>query len=282
MSRDGDRSYLSFSADLGDPAMVSAYDELPLWSAMSGLVLLKHVPLRRDAVILDLGCGTGFPLLEIAQRCGPASRACGIDMWTAALARAEQKRRLLRVSDVALTRGDAAALPFRDGAFDLAVSNLGINNFADPEAAFAECRRVLKPGGTIALTTNLQGHMAEFYAVFEVTLSDLGDGAAIGALRTHVDHRATVARVAGAFERTGLAVRRVHEESATMRFADGTALLHDHFIKLGFLGAWKDVVAPDRRDETFARLEAALNDEATQRGVLELTIPIAYIEGTRG
>jgi len=123
--------------------------------------------------------------------------------------------------------------------------------------------------------------MAEFYAVFEATLRELGDGAATEALQRHIDHRATVARVAAAFERVGLAIRRVHNESATMRFADGTALLRDHFIKLGFLGAWKDVVAPDRCDETFARLEATLNAEATQRGGLELTIPIAYIEGTR-
>lgn len=282
MPSDTNRSYLSFTADLNDPAMVSAYDQLPLWSAMSGLVLLRHVPLRSDAVILDLGCGTGFPLLEIAQRCGPASRACGIDMWAAALARAATKRQLLHISHATLTHGDAGELPFRDGVFDLVVSNLGINNFADPEAAFAECRRALKPDGTIALTTNLQGHMAEFYAVFEATLRDLGDEAALIALAAHVNHRATVAGVAAAFERAGLAIRRVHNESAAMRFADGTALLHDHFIKLGFLDAWKDVVEPERLDETFAHLEAALNAHAARRGGLELTIPIAYIEGRRG
>lgn len=39
-------------------------------------------------------------------------------------------------------------MPFMSDTFDLIVSNLGINNFADPEACFRECARVLKPTGT--------------------------------------------------------------------------------------------------------------------------------------
>ena len=62
-----------------------------------------------------------------------------------------------------------------------------------------------------------------------------------------------------------------------MRFADGTALLNHHFIKLGFLDAWKGVV-PGQERETFARLRDRLDAIARQRGELSLTIPMAYIE----
>lgn len=273
--------YLSYAADFTDPAIVSAYDQLPLWSSMFGLMLFEHVRLQPGAVILDVGCGTGFPLLELAQRCGPTCRAYGLDPWTEALSRADAKRRAYQISNVALVNADAAAIPFADGSFDLVVSNVGINNFAAPAAALAECARVLKPAGTIALTTNLRGHMKEFYAVFEATLAKLKNEDAIPVLRRHVDHRVTVAQVEQLFAAAGLAVTKVHEQTATMRFADGTALLNHDFIKLGFLDAWKQVVAPEDQPATFAALEHNLNETAASSGALTLTIPMAHMEGRR-
>jgi len=62
-----------------------------------------------------------------------------------------------------------------------------------------------------------------------------------------------------------------------MRFANGTALLNHHFIKLGFLNAWKNVV-PGREIEAFLRLQHRLDEVASQTGELLLTIPMAYIE----
>ena len=59
--------------------------------------------------------------------------------------------------------------------------------------------------------------------------------------------------------------------------ANGTALLNHHFIKLGFLDAWKKVV-PGRETEMFLRLQRRLDDVAAQNGELGLTIPMAYIE----
>jgi arsenite methyltransferase len=48
-----------------------AYDELPLWSAPFGLLLLERVPIRADQAVLDVGAGTGWLALELAERCGP-------------------------------------------------------------------------------------------------------------------------------------------------------------------------------------------------------------------
>lgn len=281
MDDNNDLSYLTFSADLDDRATVAAYDQMPLWSAMFGLLLLRHVPMITSGAILDIGCGTGFPLLEIAQRCGPGCRAYGIDTWRPALLRADEKRRTYGLRAAAVSVADAARLPFRAKQFDLVVSNLGINNFADPVAAFAECARVLKPGGVIAVTTNLRGHMREFYDVMADVLAGLRNDGALAALRTHVDHRVTVDEVVQMYSDAGLAVTRVEQDSGVMRFADGTALLRDYFIKLGFLEAWKQVVAPAQRYETFRALETALNAVAVQPGGLTLTIPMAYIEARR-
>jgi precorrin-6B methylase 2 len=56
--------------DYQSPEFGDLYDELPLWSAPFGLLLLEQVALRPGMTILDVGAGTGFITIELAQRCG--------------------------------------------------------------------------------------------------------------------------------------------------------------------------------------------------------------------
>jgi len=263
-----DLAFVDFETDFTSPRVITAYDELPLWSAMFGLLMLEHVPLAGVTRALDVGCGTGFPLIELAERLGPSAHVDGVDPRSAGLARAAEKIAARATPNVTLHEGSASSLPFSDETFDLIVSNLGINNFDDRDAVMRECRRVARDGATIALTTNLQGHMREFYDVFA---SVLNDEASRRALQEHIEHRATVENVHALLEHGGFSVERVVEREAVMRFANGTALFNHHFIKIGFLDGWKKV-APSR--ETFAKLR----DRLDAMGELRLTIPMAYVE----
>jgi arsenite methyltransferase len=269
--------FLQFHADFSSPRTIAAYDELPLWSAMFGLLLLEEVPLTGVKVALDVGCGTGFPLIELAERLGPAAHVHGLDPWTAAIARAEEKAASRQTPNVTLHQGDATALPFASGTFDLIVSNLAVNNFDDRAGAIRECRRVAQPGAIAALTTNLQGHMKEFYVIFDELLHETGATDARRRLQEHVGHRATIASVRELLENGGFSVTRIVERSGCLRFASGTALLNHHFIKLGFLEAWRSVV-PGREREVFSRLRCRLDDVAARHGELRLSVPIAYVE----
>ncbi|MGZ7031024.1 MAG: class I SAM-dependent methyltransferase [Thermoanaerobaculia bacterium] len=268
-----DLAFLEFDPDFSAPGNLRAYDELPLWSAMFGLLMLEELPLRGVRTALDVGCGSGFPLIELAERLGPAAHVHGIDLWIAALRRAAEKIADRATPNVTLHEGSASKMPFEDATFDLIVSNLGLNNFDDRAGAIRECRRVIRRGGTLALTTNLRGHMREFYDVFAEVLS--GDDEALTRLREHIDHRATIDSVRALLRDGGFTVARIVEREGIMNFANGTALLNHHFIKLGFLDAWKKVV-PDTMRETFTRLRDALD----ARGELRLTIPMAYVEAT--
>ncbi|MGZ5441768.1 MAG: class I SAM-dependent methyltransferase [Thermoanaerobaculia bacterium] len=253
--------------DFDSPSFVDAYDELPLWSAMFGALLLERVPLEANTIALDVGCGTGFPLLELAQRLGPGSFVHGLDPWITAVARAERKRRQTGVTNAALHVGDAAAMPFRSAAFTLVVSNLGLNNFADPRAAVAECRRVLHRGGVLALTTNLVGHMRELYEVFESVLPP----ARHAALHAHIAHRASIDGLRAMLDGAGFFVRAVIEDTFVMRYANGAALFSHEFIRFGFLPAWREVAGEESvLDELAARLPSPLT----------LTIPRAYVEAS--
>ncbi|HEV7486521.1 MAG TPA: class I SAM-dependent methyltransferase [Thermoanaerobaculia bacterium] len=266
-----DLSFLSFDPDFNSPQVIAAYDEVALWSAMFGLLLLEEVPLANATNALDVGCGTGFPLIELAERLGDRAHVHGIDPWSGGLKRAAEKIASRGTRNVTLHEGSATAMPFAAATFDLIVSNLGVNNFDDRAAAIRECRRVARPGATLALTTNLEGHMREFYVVFAEVVRD--DAQASKRLRNHIEHRATIANVRELLEGGGFAITRVVERESVMRFANGAALLNHYFIKLGFLDAWKKVVPGNERD-VFARLRNALDDH----GELRLTIPMAYVE----
>ncbi|MBI1773760.1 MAG: methyltransferase domain-containing protein [Proteobacteria bacterium] len=275
------QSTLRAPPDLARPETAELYDELPLWSAMFGLMLLEHVPLRPGMRVLDLGCGTGFPAIELAQRLGASGSVAGLDPWGHALERARRKARWYEVDNLELIEGDAGAMPFAEGVFDLITSNLGLNNFADPAAALVECRRVLRKSGRLALTTNLEGHMREFYRVFAESLRALGLGAALPVLERHIAGRATIPAIRTLFDGGGFRLVRVVEAERPMRFLDGSALLGHYFIRLGFLPSWRAIVDPGREAEVFRRLEADLNRHAQASGVLELSIPMAYVEAAR-
>ena len=91
------------------PHLADIYDETSFWSARFGALLLYHLDLRRGIRGLDVGCGTGFALIELAQLHGPAARFTGIDVWSAALARARLKARLHGLDNVAIVEAAVCA-----------------------------------------------------------------------------------------------------------------------------------------------------------------------------
>ncbi|MFT3912290.1 MAG: class I SAM-dependent methyltransferase [Ferruginibacter sp.] len=271
-------AYLSYSFD-DNEAFINTFDEAPLWSAAFGLLLFKHLELKPNLSIIDIGSGAGFPLMELAGRCGNSCKLYGLDPWKNANNRARQKIKNYGLTNVEIIESSAEQIPLDDHSIDLIVSNLGINNFKDPETVFRECSRVLKPNGKLALTTNLNGHWATFYQIFYETLQTLGKEDLITALKQDEAHRGTVETVSKLFSNNGFTVTRHFEESFEMKFVDGTAFLNHHFIKLGWLTSWLTLFPKGALKEIFIALEQNLNLYAGKNNGLVLTVPMAFIEG---
>lgn len=267
--------------DSTHPAFGELYDELPLWSAPFGLLLLERVPMRPGLTVLDVGAGTGFLTVELAQRCGRPATVIAVDPWEAGMRRLRRKLEYLGIGNVRLIEQDAAELDLPEASIDVVVSNLGINNFANADAVLRTCFRVTKPGGRLVLTTNLVGHMREFYDVYRATLIELGWADRLAALDAHINHRTTLESVAEQLDRTGFELLAVATDSFRMRFGDGSSFLRHAFIRLAFVPAWQSVVPPDAVERTFTALERQLNTVAAERGELALTIPMACVEACK-
>jgi arsenite methyltransferase len=77
------------------PAFGEFYDALPRWSAPFGLLLLEHVPMKPGPTVQDVGAGTGFMRVELAQRCGPHATVMAVDPWAAGMRRLRRKLQYL-------------------------------------------------------------------------------------------------------------------------------------------------------------------------------------------
>jgi arsenite methyltransferase len=273
--------YLQHHNDFNTVEAASSFDETSFWCSRFGALLFKHLELRRSISILDVGCGTGFPLFELANVHGPSCQVTGVDVWTEALARARARLRLQALPNVTIIEADGAALPFPEAAFDLITCNLGLNNFADPAAVVAECFRVLKPAGRAVFTTNIRGHMTEFYDVFREVLLETDCSTCLERLESHEAHRGTTASLSALLEQAGFSITRTIEDSFQLRYLDGTAFFNHWLIKVGFLDGWRGVVNGTDEVDVFARLESRLNERAALDGELRMTVPMLYLEGQK-
>lgn len=274
-------NYLDKNTDFQRPEIVSVFDEVSFWSAHFGRLLMENIPFRSDIKLLDVACGNGFPLFELAHAIGPSGRYYGIDSWPAALDRARMKREIYELENVQLILGDAHQLPWEASTFDMVVSNVGINNFEKPETAIKECFRVLKPGGLLVLTTNLRGHMNEFYEVYREVLVSMGMEELLPDLQRNIKHRADLETILGWYQAASFRTPRVVEDQFVMRYSNGTALLNHSLTVFGFLEGWRTFVPADKERALFHALEQRLNKLARKSGELSVSVPIAYIEGQK-
>jgi demethylmenaquinone methyltransferase/2-methoxy-6-polyprenyl-1,4-benzoquinol methylase len=170
--------------------------------------------------VLDACCGTGD--LAIASVAHGAVDVVGLDFSERMLVRARRKG-----PGIEWVRGDALALPFGDESFDVATVGFGVRNVDDLEQALRELRRVLRPGGRVAILeiTTPVGALAQFYRFwFDRVIPLLGKVLPGGSAYTYLP--ASVRRFPQPEVLADLLAVNGFEAVRFRRFAGGIVALH--------------------------------------------------------
>lgn len=135
--------------------LVDELDGLPLTATLASLGCGNPTALAQlepGQTVLDLGSGGGIDVLLSARRVGPTGFAYGLDMTDDMLALARKNAAEAGAANVAFLKGDIAAVPLPDQSVDVIISNCVINLAHDKAPVLREAFRVLKPGGSFAVS----------------------------------------------------------------------------------------------------------------------------------
>jgi len=111
--------------------------------------LVNFAGVAKGDKVLDVACGTGVVAVTAARR---GAQVKALDLSPVLLEEARKNAALAQVQ-IEFTEGDAEALPYKDGEFDVVLSQFGHMFAPRPEVAIRQMLRVLKPGGRIAFST---------------------------------------------------------------------------------------------------------------------------------
>jgi ubiquinone/menaquinone biosynthesis C-methylase UbiE len=114
--------------------------------------LLDVAALQPAEHVLDVACGTGFVARLAAERVGARGRVVGIDLNASMIEAARSASGRHSAVPIEWRTGDAGALPFENGIFDVVLCQQGVQFFPDRIHALREMRRVLRVGDRLAFT----------------------------------------------------------------------------------------------------------------------------------
>lgn len=253
----------AWGGDLGDywAANADRFDE-----AVAGYAghFFDAMAIETTDRVLDIGCGTGQSTREAARR-ARSGWALGVDLSRQMIELAGRRAADEGVPNAHFEHGDAQVHPFGAGDFDLAISRAGATFFADPEAAFDNIARAIRPGGRLVLLVWQPAQHNEWITAFSTALAvgrapqqpapgapgpfSLGDPDRVRSLLT------------GA----GYVDLRLEDRSEPMYFGRNT---DDAFrFVIGLTGSTLDGLSPPERARALDALRASIDTHRGDQGV---------------
>ncbi len=255
------------------------FDELPFWSAPFGLTLLNTIKIHKGINILDIGSGTGFPVLELSQIYGDSSKVFGIEPRNEVISIINKKIEFQDIKNVKIIKGIAERLPFDDEYFDLIVSNNGINNVQNQAQVLSECYRVAKMGTQFTITVNLPETLREFYTVLFKILRKSGMENLINEIEYLIStKRKSIEYWKETILNSGFSIISIKKFSFKYRYADGSTFLNNWFVHKAFVEPIKNIISDENIGHVLAKTETELNAISKVKGELIMTIPYICVD----
>jgi ubiquinone/menaquinone biosynthesis C-methylase UbiE len=186
-------------------------------------VALDHAAPKLGERVIDIGCGSGTTVLELAARVGPSGYVLGADVSKLSVAKARERIAAATVHQAEIMLCDVSTHIFPANSFDLVFSRFGVMFFADPVATFANIRKAMKSDGRLAL------------AVFRTPQENKWATAALAAVR-HLLPPITPPGPEEPGEFSWADAARVHRILETAGFEDISLMSHDPAMPLAGRG----------------------------------------------
>ena len=114
-------------------------------------IALDHAAPKLGERVIDIGCGSGTTVLELAARVGPTGYVVGADVSKPSVEKARERIAVAGVHQAEIMLCDVSTHIFPANSFDLVFSRFGVMFFTDPLTTFAKIRKAMKSDGRLAL-----------------------------------------------------------------------------------------------------------------------------------
>jgi SAM-dependent methyltransferase len=219
---------------------------------------------------LDVATGPGVAAAAARAR-GAAVTGVDVSPGMVALARKVHP-------GIVFQEADIVALPFPDGTFDAVVGNFALGHFPEPEAALAECVRVLVPGGALAFSWWGQPAQQRVQGLFRETIAELGLPPHPDVPQGHDTLRfSNPEAFAGLLHGAGLSGVAVTEHRTVQAMPDIEALWQ---AGMGGMAVTASAIAVQSAATQARAREVLARRAEAHRGPRGLEIPIAYFIGS--
>jgi ubiquinone/menaquinone biosynthesis C-methylase UbiE len=260
------------------------YDDeiLPIWSQRFGRMILRGLEIPPKAMVLDVGCATGYPALEIARRMDEQSRLVAIDASSSLLDVARRKaadlagRRIFFRTERYLPR-----LPFAADVFDVVVCNLGLPEAPSPSRTLRDFARVAKPGGRVIATMPLHPSWQEFHDLYREVLVKHDQQQMLERLDKHLASLPDVDAAEEWMASAGLEDARVDVEEFTLLFRSAREFFFAPVVEYGPLPHWKAIAGRGQElQDVFWHIKEAIDAYFGGRA-FQITILAGCLSGSK-
>ena len=147
-----DKRHDPVTANLYDVSQIGTLPEKAVLASLGCGNPTALAELKAGETVLDLGSGGGIDVFLSARRVGPSGKAYGLDMTDEMLALARENQKKAGIDNVEFLKGEIENIPLPDNSVDVIISNCVINLSGDKDKVMREAFRVLKPGGSFAVS----------------------------------------------------------------------------------------------------------------------------------
>jgi arsenite methyltransferase len=249
------------SLALDSSQLAETYDRVGERQFNHGKLLIEALNVRPGQRVLDVGCGTGRLAAYVAGLVGPSGKVNAVDPLPLRVALAQKKGPPNLVASVAAAEDLS---DFADQSFDAVVLNSVFHWLPEKLGPLREARRVLKPGGRIAISTAAADRPHDFELLLKQVFSS-SDLADVKEIPSGTTHKVSSLELAELLAKAGFAAVQVEVRTFTDYFEDTEAVIT--FNVASSFGNFLSSLTQEERALTHALLEAELEQRRRPEGI---------------